>query len=94
MLTFNPRSKVTNIGQLLSFGAVFGWRSKIRINVGGFGDFSEMAFKEMKHFCIVRDSRARLFVILLQIKIFLLIFIWKYSKIIKSVFDKLPWLSW
>ena len=30
-LTFNPRSKATNIGYLLSLGAVFGYWSKIRI---------------------------------------------------------------
>ena len=40
MLTFNPRSKATNIGLLLSLGAVFGGRSKIRINIEGFGDLS------------------------------------------------------
>ena len=40
MLTFNPRSKATNIGYRLSLGAVFGCRRKIRINIERFGDLS------------------------------------------------------
>ena len=40
-LTFNPRSKATNIDYRLPSGAVFGWRSKIRINVEEFGDSPE-----------------------------------------------------
>ena len=37
MLAFNPRSKATNIGYLLSLEADFGCRSKIRIHVVRFG---------------------------------------------------------
>jgi hypothetical protein len=40
-LPFNPCSKATNIGWLLSLGAVFGCWSKIRIHVGEFGDCLE-----------------------------------------------------
>ncbi len=37
-LAFNPRSKATNIGYLRYLGAVFGCRSKTRINIVGFED--------------------------------------------------------
>ena len=40
MLTFNPRSKATNIGYGFFGGTVFGCRRKLRINVGGFEDLS------------------------------------------------------
>ena len=41
MLTFNFRSKATNIGDCLFRGAVFGCRREIRTYVGGFGDSPE-----------------------------------------------------
>jgi hypothetical protein len=51
--TFNPRYKVANIGYLLFLGAVFGCRSKARINVGRFRDGTEeengvLIFKRLK----------------------------------------------
>ena len=51
--TFNPRYKATNIGYLLFLGAVFGCRSKARINVGRFRDGTEeengvLIFKRLK----------------------------------------------
>ena len=45
-LTFNPRSKATNIGYYFFWGAVFSCncRNKIRINVGGFEDSLFLTF--------------------------------------------------
>ena len=40
-LTFNPRSKATNIGYLFSLGADCGYESKIRIRIEEFEDSPE-----------------------------------------------------
>ena len=73
-------SEATNIEYCLSLGAVFGCWSKIRINVGEFGDSSEqvqvvdeqLGRSETKHFYRLQEMQVRLFISpTLQIRFFL-----------------------